>query len=164
MRDSLGMNISVFRSDTWTEQQRQLYERITREEREYPNCIAAALGYLNGRKQEEPFDPKAAFSYIEALFETTQAPAFGALAVWHSNPISLMTTNYAHTTSVRHAGIVLGIRFNSLYVFDQMRARVYVDPVDETTRRVDAFSKERYGERYTGIVEIKYHSLDVVLQ
>ncbi len=156
------MDISAFISNVQTEQQRQLYERITREEKEYPNCIAAILGYLDIEKQDTLFDPRKAFPFIENILETTEAPEFGALAVWDSNPIALMTANSKYITPVRHAALVLGTRFGSLYVFDQMRGSLHADPIQETTRRVDEFSKERYGERYTGIVTVRYHPLEAV--
>ena len=156
------MDISAFRSGVRTEQQRQLYERITREEKEYSNCIAAVLGYMDIEKQDTLFDPRKAFPFIENILETTEAPEFGALAVWYSNPIALMTANSKYVTPVRHAALVLGAKFGSLYVFDQMRGRVHADSIQETTRRVDEFSRERYGERYTGIAAIKYHPLEAV--
>lgn len=159
------MDISAFVCDTWTDQQRQLYERIKKgiqEGRTYQNCIAATLGYLDLGNQEEPFGPEEAFSYIESLSETTQAPEFGALAVWYSNPIQLMTINKPVITAVRHAAVVLGTKNDVLYTFDQMRGRLYISPVQETTIRVDEFSRERYRETYNGIITVAYHPFDAV--
>ncbi len=158
------MDISRFVQREWTEEQRKVYERITGAAvfTTYPNCIAAALGYL-GIGDAKSFDPKKAFPCIEGISETTEAPEFGALAVWYSNPISLMTC-YSLTTPVRHAGIILGTTFGDLYVFDQMRGSVHVGPMRLTTERVDEISKQRYKEKYTGIVQIKYHPLDAVLK
>lgn len=165
MENSGDMDISEFVRDTWTDQQRQLCQRIkdgVEREKVYQNCVAAALGYLGIENSNQTFDPRKAFPFVESILETTEAPEFGALAVWYSNPISLMTHCF-YTTSVRHAGLVLGARNEVIYVFDQMRARLHVDAIQETTRRVDEFSKERYGERYTGIAGVKYHPIEAVL-
>ncbi|MBI5073036.1 hypothetical protein HZA99_04415 [Candidatus Woesearchaeota archaeon] len=155
------MDISKFVCDTWTREQKEVYQRITEEKESYPNCVAAALGYL-GIETGTAFNPGKAFPFIEGISETTEAPEFGALVVWYSNPISLMTHCF-YTTPVRHAGLVLGTRNDFLYVFDQMRGSLHGEPISVATQRVDAFSKERYGEKYAGITEVKYHPLEAVL-